>query len=51
MAAFPPHPAREGRFPFPLPDGWFQLAYASDLTPGEVDCWAKPFCGAAGAVA
>ena len=23
-------------FPFPIPDGWFQLAYADELTPGEV---------------
>jgi len=24
------------RFPFPLPDGWFQVAYADDVAPGQV---------------
>ncbi len=24
------------RFPFPLPDGWFQVAYADELGPGEI---------------
>lgn len=24
------------RFPFPLPDGWFQVAYADELAPGEL---------------
>lgn len=25
-----------GRFPFPLPNGWFQVAYADELAPGEL---------------
>jgi nitrite reductase/ring-hydroxylating ferredoxin subunit len=25
------------RFPFPLPDGWFQVAYSDDLAVGEVE--------------
>lgn len=24
------------RFPFPLPDGWFQVAYGDELAPGEL---------------
>ena len=27
---------REPRFPFPVPNGWFIVAEARDLTPGEV---------------
>jgi nitrite reductase/ring-hydroxylating ferredoxin subunit len=25
-----------GRFPFPLPDGWFAVAFSDDLAPGDV---------------
>lgn len=24
------------RFPFPIPDGWFQIAWSDELTPGDV---------------
>ena len=27
---------QEPRFPFPIPYGWFQVAYPEDLQPGEV---------------
>jgi hypothetical protein len=27
---------RAGRFPFPVPNGWFIVAAAADLMPGEV---------------
>ena len=25
-----------GRFPYPLPNGWFSLAWSDDVAPGEV---------------
>lgn len=28
-------PAMEGRFPFPVPNGWFAVAQSNDLGPGE----------------
>jgi len=34
----------ERRFPFPIPFGWFQVAYPDDLAPGEVTAlryWAR----------
>ena len=24
-------------FPFPLPNGWFQVAYSDELAPGQVE--------------
>jgi 3-ketosteroid 9alpha-monooxygenase subunit A len=30
------YPAMSERFPFSIPNGWFQIAYADELGPGEV---------------